>query len=174
MAMDDREEQEKAADWIRSHIVDCAVAERAHRLLADKSRRYNYRLGIPIILLTTLVGTSSFYSLADLGQTRTSIAIATGIISVLAAVLAALQTFLHFEDDSKVHSEAATSFAGLLHTYRYLLSIPQAAIEPGRLYALDSEYSEVVSKQPPVPLAIEAEAKKAVAKEYGPDWKKYF
>ncbi|GEP61953.1 SLATT domain-containing protein [Reyranella soli] len=72
------------------------VLARAHAMNADKLERWHYWLGVPVVILTTIVGTTAFASLSDLGNTRVLIAVGTGALSVSAAVLAALQTFFAF------------------------------------------------------------------------------
>lgn len=161
-------------EWIKYHVADGTVYERAHRILADKSRRSHYLLGVPVVILTTVVGTSTFASLAVAGETSVIIAVVTGVISIVAAVLAALQTFLRFEDDAKAHAEAAANLAKVVHTYRYLLSIPPSMLRDGGLYELDSEYSQIVSKRPAVPLAVEKAAREELKRTCGPDWAQYY
>src|SRR3954453_23840604 len=70
-----------------------AAAQHAHYLLAHRLRRRNLGLGVPAVIFSSIVGTSLFASLTR-DDINTSIRVVIGCISVLAAVAAALQTFL--------------------------------------------------------------------------------
>src|SRR5438046_2990635 len=80
------------AEWYKR----VAATQRGHYLAALRLGRMHYVLGVPVIVLTTLVGTSVFASLSTQPDPR--LQITTGIASVVAAVLAALQTFLGLSD----------------------------------------------------------------------------
>src|SRR5947199_1891835 len=74
-----------------------AAAQHAHYLLAHRLRRRNLGLGIPAVVFSSIVGTSLFATLTR-ENVNTSLRILIGCISVLAAVAAALQTFLRFAE----------------------------------------------------------------------------
>jgi hypothetical protein len=80
----------------------------AHYESANWFSRLNYFFGIPVVALSTIVGTSVFATLQK--QVAPSIQLAVGMISVLAAVLASLQTFLRFSDRSTKHHAAASDY----------------------------------------------------------------
>ena len=75
-----------------------AAAEHGHRLMADRLRRRYLLLGIPVVVLTTLVGTSAFASISKAQGNSIQgleidpdiVLLAVGTISVLAAVLSSL------------------------------------------------------------------------------------
>jgi hypothetical protein len=71
----------------------------------------NYKLGIPVALLSGLVGTSIFATLQ--AETAIGFRIAVGIISVLAAVLASLQTFLRLSERAEKHRAVAVRYGAL-------------------------------------------------------------
>src|SRR3954467_14778038 len=74
-----------------------AAAQHAHYMLAHRLRRRNLGLGIPAVVFSTVVGTSLFASLTQ-EHVNISVRIIIGCVSVLAAVAAALQTFLRFAE----------------------------------------------------------------------------
>ena len=80
----------------------------------------HYVLGVPVIVLTTLVGTSVFASLSTQPDPR--LQITTGIASVVAAVLAALQTFLGHSDRAEKHRLAGAKYGALGRQLEELLS----------------------------------------------------
>jgi hypothetical protein len=89
-------------------------ARRAQLAHIATSGRYKAKarwLGVPTVILTALVGTSVFGTLtkpADLW-----LKVLTGMVSVAAAVLAALQTFLRSGDEAGVHQTASREYGGL-------------------------------------------------------------
>jgi hypothetical protein len=88
-----------------------AAAEHGHRVMADRMRRRHLLVGIPVVILTTLVGTSAFASISKadgdsitfLGVDPDAVLIVVGTISVLAAVLSSLQTFLRYATRAEGH-----------------------------------------------------------------------
>ena len=76
----------------------------------ESARHYenlNYSLGIPVVVLSTTVGTTVFATLQK--QVRLSVQVTVGAVSVLAAVLAGLQTFLRFSERAERHRSVAGS-----------------------------------------------------------------
>lgn len=94
-------------DWARR----AGASADAHYALASRLSRANVRFGVPVVALTTAVGTSVFATLEH--QVNTALRVCVGIISVIAAVLASLQTFLRFGERSEKHRGAAESWANL-------------------------------------------------------------
>jgi hypothetical protein len=88
-----------------------AAAEHGHRVRADRMRRRHLLVGISVVILTTLVGTSAFASISKadgdsitfLGVDPDAVLIVVGTISVLAAVLSSLQTFLRYATRAEGH-----------------------------------------------------------------------
>ena len=86
-------------------------AQLAH---ADAATMFTVRsrwLGIPAVALSALVGTSVFATLTEPADPW--LQILTGMVSVAAAVLAALQTFLRSADVAAEHRTASRSFGAL-------------------------------------------------------------
>lgn len=71
----------------------------------EAARYFNWLnnwLGIPALVLSTIVGTSIFASLSE-QNVSTTLRVFLGYISLLAACLSALQTFLRFAERAKKH-----------------------------------------------------------------------
>ena len=94
-------------DWARR----AGTSSDAHYELASRLSRANIRFGVPVVALTTAVGTSVFATLEH--QVHTALRVLVGIVSVIAAILASLQTFLRFGERSEKHRTAAEAWAGL-------------------------------------------------------------
>jgi hypothetical protein len=81
-----------------------------HYVAAGRLARCNLYLGIPVVALTAAVGTSVFASLAENGSLGTELRFIIGVISIAAAVLASLQTFLGFSERAEKHRATAARY----------------------------------------------------------------
>jgi hypothetical protein len=94
-------------DWHRR----VTTAQFGHQLQADRYRALSLVLGIPVVVLTTVVGTSAFAAVTH-GASKTA-RLVVGVVSILAAVLASIQTFLGYGQAAERHRIAATRYASL-------------------------------------------------------------
>ena len=97
----------------------------AHYLSADHFKSRSYWLGIPVIALTTLVGTSAFATLQQGPEPWLQILV--GLASVLAAILASLQTFLGYSERAEKHRVAGAKYGALGRELEALLASPNEA-----------------------------------------------
>ena len=112
-----------------------AAAEHGHRVMADRMRQRHLLLGIPVVILTTLVGTSAFASISKakgdsitfLGVDPDVVLVLVGTISVLAAVLSSLQTFLRYATRAEGHRIAALRYETLRRDMATTLALPREA-----------------------------------------------
>ena len=119
------------ASWHRR----VAAAEHGHRLMADRLRRRHLLIGIPVVVLTTLVGTSAFASISKahgnsitfLGVDPDAVLVVVGTISVLAAILSSLQTFLRYATRAEGHRIAALRYETLRRDMATTLALPRDA-----------------------------------------------
>jgi hypothetical protein len=88
-------------DLLRDWSARAASSSAGHYSTAHGLSRRNILLGVPVVVLTTFIGTSVFATLQD--DIDTSLKIFVGVISVTAAVLASLQTFLRFGERAEKH-----------------------------------------------------------------------
>jgi hypothetical protein len=94
-------------DWERR----AAASSETHYNIAGRLSKANLRLGIPVVVLTTFIGTSVFATLEE--TVATELRIAVGILSAAAAVLASLQTFLRLAERSEKHRASAEHWAAV-------------------------------------------------------------
>lgn len=105
------------ADWHDR----AAVSQEAHYAIATRLTKYNIWFGVPVVALATFVGTSVFATLQK--DVRTSLRILVGTISVIAAVLASLQTFLRFQERAEKHRAAAELWAAIRREIDEMLAL---------------------------------------------------
>ena len=86
-------------------------AQLAHRFAAKGYAHLHLWLGVPAIGLSALVATSVFASLEN--QLGAYGWIITGMLSVAATILVALQTFLRFEELSSKHQAADARYGAI-------------------------------------------------------------
>lgn len=86
--------------------------------------RLNYLLGIPAIVMSTAVGTAVFASL-ETSATGTQ-KILVGLVSIVAAVLASLQTFLRFSERAEAHRATGSGYGAIRRSLEYLKTFPPA------------------------------------------------
>ncbi|UJR85643.1 Hypothetical protein I5071_77230 [Sandaracinus amylolyticus] len=91
-------------DW--KHRVE--DRKRAHLLAATRLSARHYQLGVPAVVLSAIVGSTVFASLDTSIELGAKVAV--GITSVLAAVLAALQTVLRYAERAEKHRIAAAQY----------------------------------------------------------------
>ena len=104
------------ADWRQRAYA----AQTAHYATADRFRLLNYVVGIPAIVFSSLVGTAIFAGL-EKGNSKAPLVASA---SILAAVLAGLQTFLRFSERAGDHATAADWYSAIRRDIEEILSLP--------------------------------------------------
>ena len=138
-----------AADLLKQwrngvRISHCAHSDAAAR--CDTRARW---LGVPAIVLSTVLGTSIFATLES-SPGRTAKAFA-GLAGIAAAVRTALQTFLGYADRAQRHREAAQRYGDLRRELDELLLFPDAGPKlKKRMEDLRARWNEVDAMAPTV------------------------
>jgi hypothetical protein len=86
----------------------------AHYKMCELASGKHSRLGVPAVIASTLVGTAIFATLNS-PQQSLWLQIIAGLLSLLAAVLVALQTFFNYSDVASKHRDAAASYEAIRH-----------------------------------------------------------
>ncbi len=164
-----------------SEITDMACRGRnkarfagaAHHLAAESASRKNTWLGVVVVVFTSVVGTSIFASLSDVAPSR-GWELATGSVSLLAAVLAALQTFFQFAELAQKHLAAASEYLTMrrkfdLFLVRQELKGPHnSEQELEKLEQLLEELENITKKAPVLSDSLYSKGKaKVMQSEYG-------
>jgi hypothetical protein len=146
--------EELLDDWHRR----AWAAQLGHYKVAAKARRQNVWLGVPVVIFSAVVGTSLF---ATLSQAKLPIAlrITVGTISVLAAVLAAIQNFFGAAQLAEKHVLAADWYSSIRRRIEMIQALPpQARDDPTKVVdAIRKEMNTVGSQFPELSPAVWSE-----------------
>lgn len=98
----------------------------SHYYQSHRAKTRNQIMGIIATTISAIVGTTIFISLSKTSKNNddgTYIKFITGFLSVFAAVVTALQTFLNFPDTASKHKAAASDFESISNKIEiYLLN----------------------------------------------------
>lgn len=119
------------------------LAQYSHFIAANRLRQFHYYLGIPSIILSTIVGTSVFASLSA-EDTDTYLKILIGCISVLAAGFSGMQTFLKFEERAERHHSAGTQYGATAREIEQYIYCNKGA--PEEVYTFLSRLRETINR----------------------------
>jgi hypothetical protein len=100
-----------------------AGAEAAHFRWADRYGKRHVVLGLIVVGITGFIGSSVFTSLQDRGVS-TAARLLVGSISVIAALLASVQTFLKYAERAEKHRVAAVRYGALRRRIAGTLNLP--------------------------------------------------
>lgn len=122
-----------------------------HYEAAQYYTRAHNALGIPAVVLSTVVGTTVFATLAK--QVDLRIEIAVGCISVIAAILAALETFLRYSERAEKHRATAAAYASIRHRLEAATNIPVSLRQPLKefLTGIEGQIDLLAQSSPNVP-----------------------
>lgn len=95
----------------REYHYYAVLRDKAHYQMALLYRRRERLLGIPVVILTAAVGTAIFATLQS--DTALGWQILTGILSVAATILAALQTLLNYGSDAASQESASARYGAI-------------------------------------------------------------
>jgi hypothetical protein len=126
------------------------VLHRGHWEAAKRYKRYSRALGLPVVALTTVTGTALFTNLESSGH---GWQIAAGILALIAAVLAAIQTFLNYEEQAGKHLAATPKWGALRRKAELLLAAPPESVHELKeaLTAINEEWTEIEGSVPELP-----------------------
>ncbi|MFM7512454.1 MAG: SLATT domain-containing protein [Cyanobium sp.] len=134
-------------------------AQFSHYEAAKAFELMNYWLGIPSIVLSTVLGTSIFATLGE--SVNTNIQILFGLVSVLAAILTGLQTFLKFSERAEKHRAIAARYGSLRREIEELAYLGQG-ITKEMITPLRESIDRLAEEAPNIPERIWAKTKKTL------------
>jgi hypothetical protein len=150
------------------------VVGRAHYIAADRFTRFNRMFGIPVIVITAIVGTTIFGTLNQ--NPNAGWKIVAGLVSLAGTVLASLQTSLGFAQTAEKHKSAGEAYRALRRRFamfqlRYREARPeQREAAMTDLEAIVADLADLPKEFPTIPdrcytQAVEEEKTRTPSKE---------
>lgn len=140
-------QKEVLTEWYRR----VAVTQAAHYYSAERFNSRKYYLGVPTVILTTLVGTSVFITIQ--AQPNYLVQILVGLASVAAALLSGLQTFLSDAERAEKHRISAAKYGALGRDLECFIAQDTDVAEI-RLATFKNCLDDLALESPNIPLKI--------------------
>lgn len=156
------ERDDKTTDLLVRWRRNCLRSQVANYKAATLYSRNNYWLGIPTIVLAAVVGTSVF---STIGSNVDDVwgKIVVGGISLLASVLAALQTFLKWGELAAKHRSTGAEYGSIKRQLDQMLAMNERGglPEEPEVTAIRSQMDTLARETPEVPEKIWSVVRKA-------------
>lgn len=130
-----------------------------HMNAREVYRRQNSRYTIPVIIISTFVGTTSFAQDRFSEENRQYVAMGVGTLSIIAGIISTVAQFLKVSELNEAHRIAALSWGKFYRTVKTEMArhpldrrIPTLLIEQTK-----EEYDRLVEISPPIPKKVLAE-----------------
>ena len=142
-------DRELVAQWLKG----LGILHRSHFAMASRCQNRHTILGISIIVLSATVGSAVFGSLES--STTSAARIAVGMLSMLAAILASLQTFLKFSERAESHKAAAARYGVIRRELEQALAVSGTGPVPSDvLNSIRNRWDVLDSESPTLPKSI--------------------
>ncbi|MET8303756.1 MULTISPECIES: SLATT domain-containing protein [Micromonospora] len=135
--------------WLRR----AREGQHSHHEAGKFLKRANYWLAIPVIVITTVLGTGAFAALTS--NVPGSLKITFGVFSIVAAILSALQIHLRFPERAEKHKTLGAQYGNIRRRIEAIIATPHDEREErqrlldeirGKFDALSTE-GDVVSRR---------------------------
>jgi hypothetical protein len=140
------ESQSQLQNWLQ----EARWRRDAHVVAADTYTKLHLKVGVPTVILSSIVGTTVFASLQSGDAAAWYVALGAGVLSVAAAILASLQTFFGFGEIAEKHRVASVRYGACVQQIEKVLALPEDlrgdVVEC--LEALSSRMESVMSDAP--------------------------
>ncbi|HYR91612.1 MAG TPA: SLATT domain-containing protein [Terriglobia bacterium] len=139
------------------------ACQHAYYLEAERYKRWHLWLGIPAVIFSTVVGTAVFATLES--QVDISARVIVALVSIAAAVLAGLQTFLRLSEAAAAHAQAGDWYAAIKRDIEQLRALRRDERGSAKTCTdvLRKEMNKVSQKSPELRESLWTE----VARRYG-------
>ncbi|OFW10854.1 MAG: hypothetical protein A3H96_20715 [Acidobacteria bacterium RIFCSPLOWO2_02_FULL_67_36] len=126
----------------------------AHYEAAASLDRLQYLVGLPLVMLSTLVGTSIFATLE--ANPNFWVKVGVALASVLAAILAAIQTFLRLAERSEKHKMAGVRYGSFKREIEQTSVFPPQAVDELKKFidGLRIRWDKLVEESPTIPKGV--------------------
>ena len=142
------------------------ACQHAYYLEAERYKHWHFWLGIPAVILSTVVGTAVFATLENQSVNITARVI-IALVSIAAAVLAGLQTFLRLSETAAAHAQAGDWYAAIKRDIEQLRALRRDERGSAKTCTdtLRKEMNKVSQKSPELRESLWTE----ISKRYGID-----
>lgn len=141
-----QDERELVLAWLRRARESQMAHYEMANILSDRERL----LGVPVILLTSIIGTSAFASLTT-EAIDPAIKIAVGALGVIAAFLASLQTFFKYSERSERHKACAARFAAVRRELEIVYAENSFSNERNYISTIREKLDRLAEESPHIP-----------------------
>src|SRR5262245_22169118 len=165
-------------ELLREWRSRCYAASSAYYKVGDRLRIWHYCLGIPVVIFSAVVGSALFAGTRDEQYTKTLAAVLEGLtpgfvlpslnaelraqavdlavrfmlgaVSLLAGILASVQTFFRFGESANAHGVAGDWYAAIRRDIELMLALPTALRPPAQQFldGVRKEMNKVAEKAP--------------------------
>lgn len=127
-----------------------ATVAHGHYRAAMRFSRLNFWFGFPTVVFATVVGTSVFATLQAKPDFWWQVSV--GLMSIAAASLSALQSFLGYSDKAERHRVAGSRYNAVGRELELWLSLPEE--ELGKLDAIRARIDALAQESPHIPESV--------------------
>jgi hypothetical protein len=152
------DDQDLVLTWIRR----ARESQMSHYEMANILSARDRWLGVPVISIAAVVGTSVFASLT-VQAVAPPIRIALGLLSVLAAVLAAMQTFFRFAQRAEKHRAAGARYGATRRKLEAIYAGDSRSREGNYLSTIREELDRLADISPHVPPGVFNRTRQAIS-----------
>ena len=149
---------------------------KGHYKSATSCRVFNYALGIPLVLITTFIATEFFVKLETFANTPepqtiqdmwSALYITVAFFTIVAPILAALQSFLRFPERASQHRQAAIEFGKLEKEIDKTIVFPPKTDDEikEKVEQIQSEEASISSAAPSIGKYSLRKARRSILKE---------
>lgn len=135
-----------ATEWYHR----AATVAHGHYRAALRFSKLNYWFGFPSVALATIVGTSVFATLQSKPEIWWQITV--GMMSIAAAILSALQSFLGYSDKAEKHRAAGAKYNAVGRELELWLAVDQESIE--KLETIRQRIDALAQESPHIPASV--------------------
>lgn len=154
---------ETKVDLLQNWVKEASVMHIAHLKSAARCAKLHRLFGCSVAGMTTLVGTSVFASLQTVTSAR--IVVATGFVSILAATLTGIHTFLSLDKRASEHIQAGAHFQGLRRELEEELVLLREGNSRDNFESIRRNWCEILRSSPPLPQRIHDKVKRMIMQE---------
>jgi hypothetical protein len=128
-------------------------SQMSHYNMANLLGKRNRGFGVSVIAITSLIGTTAFLSMIATAVSPL-LRIAIGLVSVLASVMASLQTFLRYAERAEEHRAAGARYGAIRRRLEAIYAGAPDARAACDLIAIREELDRLAQEVPNVPTAV--------------------